>query len=114
MLTELEITEKMEQHRDLILGILAEEQADICPEYLAYREDEEPGILVTFAVDDDPEYLAYQTGDTSFSGGCYQYSHWASVAVYADSDLHSLADDVVETLIDEVVCALEEIDEIDN
>lgn len=61
-------------------------------------EDARPSILVTFATDDDLTEWSYQTGDTSFTGGCYGYPHWASVALERRSNCKALAIDAFEEL----------------
>lgn len=43
---------------------------------------------------------SYQTGDNSYTGGCYHYQHWAVVTIYRRSNSRSLAKDIIQQLKD--------------
>ena len=62
------------------------------------------GIDLTVATDDTGTQWNYQTGDNSFTGGCYGLPHWAVTQIDDDSD----PDDVVDYLISELTELLPE------
>ena len=62
-------------------------------------EDDCPGMTVTIATTDGNDW-SYQTGDNSYTGGCYNYQHWAVVSLYKDSNCLDLAREAIEELKD--------------
>lgn len=84
---------------DQIKEIL-DEQKPLIENDFRTHEDDEPEMQVTFATDDEGEALAFQTGDNSFSGGCYLYPHWAVVYLCRDSDTSELAKEAARELLD--------------
>ncbi len=58
--------------------------------------DNEPGMQLTIGADADG--WSYQTGDTSFTGGAYDYADWAIVYLSRDSDPGEVADDIIGQL----------------
>lgn len=68
-------------------------KSDIEDDYMAYEDDDQPGILLT--VGWNPGFgWDYQTGDTQYTGGAYGMPHWSSVGVYRDSHCLSLAREI--------------------
>jgi len=64
--------------------------------------DDKPGMQVTFACDDDVTTWNYQTGDNSYSGGCYSLPHWGVVSLYRNSNCKLLAADAMSEILDGV------------
>lgn len=62
-------------------------------------EDDAPGMLVTIATNDAASEWSYQTGDNSYTGGCYQYPHWELIYLYRDSNCRDLAKSAVSNLL---------------
>lgn len=60
-------------------------------------EDDTPGMQVTIATTDGTGW-SYQTGDNSYTGGCYQYQHWAVIYLYRRSNSRELAREAVSEL----------------
>lgn len=58
-----------------------------------YREsaDDLPGIDITIGIDADCHDWSYQTGDNSYTGGAYSYSHWGVGRLYRRSNCVELA-----------------------
>lgn len=79
---------------------------DIADDYRATDDpdDDQPGMCVTFATTDFSSW-SYQTGDNSFSGGCYGHPHWAVVYLNRRSNSRDLAHDAVEQLAESFECA---------
>lgn len=67
-------------------------------------DDTTPGMLVTVATNDMTTWN-YQTGDTSYTGGCYGLRHWSSICLERRSNCTELANDAVNELAD--LCAEE-------
>jgi hypothetical protein len=84
--------------REELAELIRDVQTLIDDDFLAFDDDDQPGIQLTVASEDDGIPVAYQTGDNSFSGACYGYPYWAVVGVYADSDALELADDLISEL----------------
>ena len=61
-------------------------------------DDNTPGMLVTVATTDG-ESWSYQTGDNSYTGGCYSHPHWALIFLYRRSNCAELAIDAVGELL---------------
>jgi hypothetical protein len=61
------------------------------------REFTKEGMDVTVATTDGKEYT-YQTGDNSYTGGCYHYQHWAVNTLFRNTDCLSMARDIVRGL----------------
>ena len=51
-------------------------KGDIEDDFLAFEEDEEPGIQLTVGYDPRDNTWTYQTGDNSYSGPVYHYPIW--------------------------------------
>ena len=60
-------------------------------------EDNAPGMLVTVATNDGITW-SYQTGDNSYSGGCYGCQHWSLIYLYRRSNCTELAASAVDEL----------------
>ena len=65
-----------------------------------FREDaaEYGGLQITIATNDDGDLWNYQTGDNSFTGGCYGLPHWAVNEIDEDSDMGELLESIFEQL----------------
>ena len=63
-------------------------------------DDDMPGMQVTISYNPDGEQWNYQTGDNSFSGGCYGDPYWAVIYLYRRSNCRELAKDVINELKD--------------
>lgn len=81
-----------------IRSLLINLKADIADEYRASEDDTIPGMCVTIATTDGCEWT-YQTGDNSFTGGCYHYRHWSVISLYRRSNCTELAREVVNELL---------------
>lgn len=60
-------------------------------------DDNRPGMCVTVSTRDGSDW-SYQTGDNSYTGGCYGHPHWAVVYLYRRSNCAALAADAVDGL----------------
>lgn len=60
--------------------------------------DNTPGMPVTVATTDG-ESWSYQTGDNSYTGGCYSHPHWSLIYLYRRSNCTELAREAVEELL---------------
>ena len=81
-----------------LASLIRDVKADIDDEYRAFEGDDTPGIQLTISSDGDD--WSFQTGDNSFSGGAYDYPHWAVVGVYRSSNSIELAREIREQLAD--------------
>lgn len=68
--------------------------------------DDEPGMCVTFGTTDLSSW-SYQTGDNSFTGGCYGCPYWACVYLHRDSNCAALAAEAVDELLDQFITSQE-------
>lgn len=64
-------------------------------------DDNTPGMQVTIATTDGKDWT-YQTGDNSYSGGCYHYRYWSVIYLYRRSNCAELAREAVEECMSEV------------
>jgi hypothetical protein len=57
------------------------------------------GLDITFATNDDGDAWNYQTGDNSFTGGCYGLPHWAVETIEGhDGTPLELSSDIINQL----------------
>lgn len=91
-------------HRQELINDLTRLQNEIDDDYRAYIDDDEPGIQVTIACTDDATEFALQSGDNSYTGTAYSFPHWAVSAIYRDSDLEDLADELFRQLEELLPC----------
>ena len=80
--------------KDLASLVLAV-KSTIGSDYRASEDDYFPSILLTVAISDDGSW-GYQTGDNSYSGGCYFHPYWAVVSIYRRSNCRAIARDILE------------------
>lgn len=84
---------------------------DIRDEYQAPGDDDsdEPSMQLTVGHNmakcvHDPAYVeqcwSFQTGDNSYSGGCYHKPHWAVVTLTRESDPSDVAEDIMKQLVE--------------
>lgn len=85
-----------------IASLLKSLKGDICDDYRASDDpdDKTPGMCVTVSTADMQSWN-YQTGDNSYSGGCYGDPHWSVIYLYRCSNCKALATDAVNELADE-------------
>ena len=76
-------------------------RASIEPSFLAFDEDDEPGIMLTIGADLDLSGWAYKTGDPSFAGSSDFYPISVSEPVYQDTQPRILAYSIFEQLMEE-------------
>lgn len=74
---------------------------DIQDDYLAFEEDDVPGIQLTIGWDPKMDTWSYQTGDNSFMGSAYHYPVWAVCGVYRTSNCRDLARDLIDQLYEQ-------------
>ena len=81
---------------DLLIAL----KSDIQDDYRASCEpdDDMPGMQVTISYNPDSKEWNYQTGDNSFSGGCYGDPYWAVINLYRRSNCRELAKDAIGEL----------------
>jgi len=87
------------QLRKDLAALVRHVRADISSEYRAFEDDTAPGIQLTVGA--NRTSWNYQTGDNSFTGGAYGYSHWAVMGVYRDTNSFECADDIIAQLVDQ-------------
>lgn len=87
--------------------------------YGQYREEPEEGeeqepIQITFATNGDlcsvsgSVQYGWQSGDNSYTGGAYGYSHWGIGYVDDESDAEEIANEIIEQLSE--LLAYEDLD----
>ena len=83
-----------------------EVKKSIADDYLAFEEDEIPGIQLTVACNEhirqNKNDWSYQTGDNSYTDGAYHYPFWAVIGVYKNSNCKDLANDIIDQLEDQL------------
>ena len=77
-------------------------KGDIEDDFLAFEEDEEPGIQITVGYDPEDDTWDYQTGDNSFSGNAYFYPIWGVVGVYRNSNCREVAKELIEQIAEQM------------
>lgn len=85
-----------------ITDLLISLKPDIADDFRASDDPDDtlPGMQVTIST--DGEQWNYQTGDNSFSGGCYGDPHWAVIYLYRRSNCRELAREAVNELRDAI------------
>lgn len=63
-------------------------------------DDMTPTMQVTISCDDDLEEWSYQTGDNSFTGGCYGHPYWGIAYITRDSNSSGVVGELIESLAD--------------
>ncbi len=111
MKTQTDKIEKASRKAELrmireISSLLVSLKGDICDDYRASDDpdDNTPGMQVTVSTSDMQSWN-YQTGDNSYSGGCYGDPHWSVIYLYRRSNCVELAKDAVNELADS--CAMD-------
>ena len=86
--------------RDDLIALVTALQKEIGDEYRATSDpdDETPAMAITIATDGECSGWQYQTGDNSYSGGCYSYPYWGVGSVTRDD----VPADVVDALLDDL------------
>jgi hypothetical protein len=89
-----------------IAQLLIELKPQIDDDFRASENDDDiPGMQVTVSTNDMQSWN-YQTGDNSYSGGCYGDRHWSVIYLYRRSNCAQLAIEAVNELAEE--CAMDE------
>jgi hypothetical protein len=91
-----------------IQRLLVSLKADIDDDFRASDDpdDNQPGMPVTVSTTNGINW-SYQTGDNSYTGGCYGHQHWSILSLYRNSNTLELARDAVNELRDMVAEAKE-------
>ena len=63
-------------------------------------DDDVPGMQLTIASDETLEKWSYQTGDNSFSGGCYSLPIWGVAYLSRESDPEETAKELIEEILE--------------
>lgn len=71
--------------------------------------DDEPGTLpnmqITISINKDCTEWSYQTGDNSYSGGCYCHPYWGVGTLFRRSNSKELAKELIDNLADQIYFA---------
>ena len=88
----------------LSIAVKTEIAAFLKLNWASLQEDaqEYDGLDITFAVDDDGSVWNYQTGDNSFTGGCYSLPHWAVATISRGEGVKGVIDEIIEQLEEEL------------
>jgi hypothetical protein len=78
-----------------LTSLVSAVKATIESDHRADEGDHLPSILLTVAISKDGSW-DYQTGDNSYSGGCYFHPYWAVVSIYRRSNCRTIARDILE------------------
>ena len=63
------------------------------------KDAKEYGAMdITFATNNSGNLWNYQTGDNSYTGGCYSLPHWAVSYIDSDTTVTSLYDEIISQL----------------
>jgi hypothetical protein len=83
-----------------LIALLTALQKDIGDDYRATDdpEDDTAAMAVTIATDDELTGWSYQTGDNSYTGGCYGYPYWGVGSISRDDDPAEVADALLDDL----------------
>lgn len=85
--------------------LLVQLKADIGDEYRASDEDTLPSMQVTIGAtleEDGTFSWTHQTGDNSYTGGCYSHANWGVISLYRRSNSRELAKDAVSQILDSI------------
>ena len=85
-----------------IADLLKSLKSQIDDDFRASEDDDKPGMQVTVSTNDEMSSWNYQTGDNSYSGGCYGDPHWAVIYLYRRSNCRALAIEAVNELADNI------------
>lgn len=58
------------------------------------------GLDITVAINEAGDLWNYQTGDNSYTGGCYGLPIWAVTTITVDSDVRDVCDEIFYQLED--------------
>ncbi len=96
----MKTTKQQRQMEREIRSLLIQLKREIADDYRTSDDpdDNTPGMLVTVATTDG-ESWSYQTGDNSFTGGCYSHPHWSLIYLYRRSNCAELASSAVDELL---------------
>lgn len=86
-----------------IAALLRALKTDIGDDYRAYEDcdDSTPSMLVTIGASGaSRDDWSYQTGDTSYTGGCYGYTHWGQCALTRRANTTELARNILDQIAD--------------
>ena len=96
---------RAKQIENEVYRLLVSLKSDICDDYRASDdpEDNTPGMQVTISSDDSLSSWSYQTGDNSYSGGCYGDPNWGVIYLYRRSNCRELAKDAVDQICEAIL-----------
>ena len=99
--TKLDKNEKLMASE--IASLLKSLKSQIADDYRCSDDpdDKTPGMCVTVSTSDMQSWN-YQTGDNSYSGGCYGDPHWSVIYLYRRSNCSELATEAVNELAEAV------------
>ncbi len=100
-----EINEKRAKEiENEVYRLLVSLKSDICDDYRASDDpdDSTPGMSVTVSSDENLSHWNYQTGDNSYSGGCYGDHFWGVISLYRRSNCRELAKQAVDEICDQI------------
>lgn len=92
-----------------ITSLLKELKGQIGDDYRATDDpdDTTPGMCVTVSTNDEASHWNYQTGDNSYSGGCYGDRYWSVIYLYRRSNSRQLAKDAADELAESIHSVME-------
>lgn len=77
---------------------------------LDIRLDEFEGVCLTVSTNETGSRWSFQTGDNSFTGGCYGDPHWAVTWIYPETeDADEVYDDIINQLEERLAEAEEDM-----
>jgi len=65
-------------------------------------EDEDPYMQITISVNEDCTEWTYQTGDNSYSGGCYLHAFWGVGYIYKTDKPQDVANELIGDLANQI------------
>lgn len=84
-----------------LAGLCKAVKRDIEDDFLAFDEDEQPGIQLTIGWDSETGSWSYQTGANCYMGSAYFYPIWAVIGVYRRSNCRDLARELQNELAEQ-------------
>lgn len=84
-----------------IVQLLKAIKKEICDDYIQ-GEDTLPSIDITISINEKCTSWSYQTGDNSFSGGCYGDLYWGIGTLYRRSNTEELAKELLSDLSNQI------------
>lgn len=94
--------ETLQERADLSAEVYSDIKGFIFSNIDEFRKDaaEYAGLDITFSTNDAGDQWNYQTGDNSYTGGCYSLPHWAIATIYEETDPLELYEDITSQLVE--------------